>query len=313
MHAPGCACARLTRTRGRHAAEGRASGYVVASRDAKSPDLHFGSDVGDFGDRSERSEGAPAAPGERAAQRPAADRGEDAALRRTREARLADAVADAIARAANGPANVSCAACMLDGPWRNGSIAVVGPPASVGAACAAANRALFGDFGTGRFPPATLWYGRGEPVCVPIAAQGLLQARAGDATVPLPPDFVVPPPPPGRQPLVNTKHRVVEVLDAVPFPAADDHLLVLCTVDARGVLSLDLPGGTRRLAETAWEAAAREAASVCGLHVAVGKDHLGGADGALDCSGAAFRAEAAHDGQSVRFFVLRAVPVGKAP
>ena len=34
VHAPGCSCARLARTRGRHAAEGRASGYVVASRDA---------------------------------------------------------------------------------------------------------------------------------------------------------------------------------------------------------------------------------------------------------------------------------------
>jgi len=309
VHAPGCACGRLARTRGRHAAEGRASGYVIASRDAKSPDLHFGSDV-DFGDLPERSEGAPAAPGERAAQRPASDRGEDAARRRTREARLADAVADAVARAADGPANVSCAACMLDGPWRNGSIAVAGPPESVGAACAAANRALFGDFGAGRFPPAALWHGR--PVCVLIAVDHLLRASAL-GTVPLPPDFAVPPPPAGRQPLVNTKHRVVEVLDAVPFPAVDDHLLVLCTVDACGVLSLDLPGGTRRLAETAWEAAAREAVTAAGLRVAVGKDRFGGADGALDCSGAAFRAEAAHDGQSVRFFVLRAVPVGEAP
>ena len=75
-------------TRGRHAAEGRASGYVVASRDAKAPDLHFGSDERDFGKRPEKSEGAPAGPGERTAQRPAADRGEDAALRRRREALL---------------------------------------------------------------------------------------------------------------------------------------------------------------------------------------------------------------------------------
>ena len=73
VHAPGCSCARLARTRGRHAAEGRASGYVVASRDAKAPDLHFGSDERDFGKRPEKSEGAPAGPGERTAQRPAAD------------------------------------------------------------------------------------------------------------------------------------------------------------------------------------------------------------------------------------------------
>ena len=113
---------------------------------------------------------------------------------------------------------------------------------------------------------------------------------------------------------------MVEVCGVIAFPAADDHLLVLCTVDAYGVLSLDLPGGKRRLAETAWEAAAREAANVAGLRVAVGGDRLGGADGALDCGGAAFRAEAARDGQSVRFFVLRAeeaapddMPVDEAP
>ena len=65
---------------------------------------------------------------------------------------------------------------------------------------------------------------------------------------------------------------------------------------------------------------AREAANVAGLRVAVGGDRLGGADGALDCGGAAFRAEAARDGQSVRFFVLRAeeaapddMPVDEAP
>ena len=98
VHAPGCSCARLARTRGRHAAEGRASGYVVASRDAKAPDLHFGSDERDFGKRPEKSEGAPAGPGERTAQRPAADRGEDAALRRRREALLSDAIADAVKR-----------------------------------------------------------------------------------------------------------------------------------------------------------------------------------------------------------------------
>ena len=177
MHAPGCSCARLARTRGRHAAEGRASGYVVASRDAKAPDLHFGSDERDFGKRPEKSEGAPAGPGERTAQRPAADRGEDAALRRRREALLSDAIADAVKREANGPARVSCAACMLDGAWRNGAIAVAGPPERVGAACAAANRALFGDF-AGRFPPAGMWHGRGAPVCVPISVRGLLQSRA---------------------------------------------------------------------------------------------------------------------------------------
>ena len=349
--------------RGRHAAEGRASGYVVASRDAKAPDLHFGSDERDFGKRPEKSEGAPAGPGERTAQRPAADRGEDAALRRRREALLSDAIADAVKREANGPARVSCAACMLDGAWRNGAIAVAGPPERVGAACAAANRALFGDFGAGRFPPAGMWHGRGAPVCVPISVRGLLQSRAlgcveigalvllasastpstrrarwrGDAgsspldrartaassprndlvknfrvhpthwlistqalgtAVPLPPDYAMPPPPPGCYPLVDAKHHVVEVFDVISFPAADDHLLVLCTVDAYGVLSLDLPGGKRRLAETAWEAAAREAANVAGLRVAVGGDRLGGADGALDCGGAAFRAEAARDGRA---------------
>ena len=59
---------------------------------------------------------------------------------------------------------------------------------------------------------------------------------------------------------------------------------------------------------------------VAGLRVAVGGDRLGGADGALDCGGAAFRAEAARDGQSVRFFVLcaeeaapAAMPVDEAP
>ena len=320
VHAPGCSCARLARTRGRHAAEGRASGYVVASRDAKAPDLHFGSDERDFGKRPEKSEGAPAGPGERTAQRPAADRGEDAALRRRREALLSDAIADAVKREANGPARVSCAACMLDGAWRNGAIAVAGPPERVGAACAAANRALFGDFGAGRFPPAGMWHGRGAPVCVPISVRGLLQSRALGTAVPLPPDYAMPPPPPGCYPLVDAKHHVVEVFDVISFPAADDHLLVLCTVDAYGVLSLDLPGGKRRLAETAWEAAAREAANVAGLRVAVGGDRLGGADGALDCGGAAFRAEAARDGQSVRFFVLRAeeaapddMPVDEAP
>ena len=82
VHAPGCSCARLARTRGRHAAEGRASGYVVASRDAKAPDLHFGSDERDFGKRPEKSEGAPAGPGERTAQRPAAERLEHQLRRR---------------------------------------------------------------------------------------------------------------------------------------------------------------------------------------------------------------------------------------
>merc|ERR1711965_526402 len=116
-----------------------------------------------------------------------------------------------------------------------------------------------------------MWHGRGAPVCVPISVRGLLQSRAlGTAG---------PPPPPGCYPLVDAKHHVVEVFDVISFPAADDHLLVLCTVDAYGVLSLDLPGGKRRLAETAWEAAAREAANVAGLRVAVGGDRLGGADG----------------------------------
>ena len=58
--------------------------------------------------------------------------------------------------------------------------------------------------------------------------------------------------------------RACEVVTGVDGTPLDDHLLVLCTVDAYGVLSLDLPGGKRRLAETAWEAAAREAAAAPG-------------------------------------------------
>ena len=125
-----------------------------------------------------------------------------------------------------------------------------------------------------------MWHGRGAPVCVPISVRGLLQSRALGTAVPLPPDYAMPPPPPGCYPLVDAKHHVVEVFEVISFPAADDHLLVLCIVDAYGVLSLDLPGGKRRLAETAWEAAAREAANVAGLRVAVGGGRLGGADGA---------------------------------
>ena len=111
----------------------------------------------------------------------------------------------------------------------------------------------FGDFGAGRFPPAGMWHGRGAPVCVPISVRGLLQSRALGTAVPLPPDYAMPPPPPGCYPLVDAKHHVVEVFDVISFPAADDHLLVLCTVDAYGVLSLDLPGGKRRLARPVLE------------------------------------------------------------
>ena len=34
---------------------------------------------------------------------------------------LLQPIADAVKREANGPARVSCAACMLDGAWRNGA------------------------------------------------------------------------------------------------------------------------------------------------------------------------------------------------
>ena len=73
----------------------------------------------------------------------------------------------------------------------------------------------------------------------------MISTQALGTAVPLPPDYAMPPPPPGCYPLVDAKHHVVEVFDVISFPAADDHLLVLCTVDAYGVLSLDLPGGKR--------------------------------------------------------------------
>ena len=85
----------------------------------------------------------------------------------------------------------------------------------------------------------------------------------------------------------------------------DEYVLVLAYVDARNVVSLDLPGGKRKLAETAWEAAVREMADECKLAAAPGDDLFSGAGGALDAGGAAFKARSYVDGQSVRFFVLR--------
>ena len=79
---------------------------------------------------------------------------------------------------------------------------------------------------------------------------------------------------------------------------------MIARADETGGLSLDLPGGKRRLGETAWEAACRELAEL-GLAVKLGVDALEGAGGAVAAGAAAFRAERYAEGDSTRFFVLR--------
>ncbi|KAH8092874.1 hypothetical protein JL720_5040 [Aureococcus anophagefferens] len=319
VHAPGCACARLVRARAKHDEAGRASGYLVVSRDARAPDLHFGVDADDFAAEPEASESAPSptpSPPPEGAPRPAARRAGVGRGPRTgaSEAKLREAIASASDAAGT---KVSCAACLLDGDWRNGAVVVAGRQSSVSRVCGA-NGALFPAGGD---PKA--FHGTALPRCVPVNVGGLLRAvMRGEEPIPLPAELALPSPELGEG-VVDVKHHIQEALGIVPFAdllaggdgddaradsmrrlaALDDEcVLVLAYVDARNVVSLDLPGGKRKLAETAWEAAVREMADECKLAAAPGDDR---APAARSTPAARPSRRSYVDGQSVRFFVLR--------
>jgi len=142
-----------------------------------------------------------------------------------------------------------------------------------------------------------------------VSIAALLRAVAVNEPIPLPADLALPESPDGGG-VVDVKHHVQEALAIVPFASEatleDDYVLALAYVDARANVALDLPGGKRKLAETAWEAAAREMADECKLAVDVGADAFRGADARLAIADdLAFEAYQFVDGQSVRFFVLR--------
>ena len=325
MHAPGCECARLKRTRECHRNEGHASGYLVVSRDARAPDLHFGADAEDFLAEPEASESSPS-PTPPLEGAPIAARYEsesDRTARRLREGKLKEAIE--AARDAQG-SRVSCAACLLDGDWRNGAVVLAGTSDQVWAACATANAALQplrncardadGDRaggGAGRGDGASSTYGgvSSVPQCVPVPIRALLKAINENEAIPLPAELELPETSdaPTGEGVVDIKHHVQEALAIVPFEASetidDDHVLVLAYVDSRSNISLDLPGGKRRLAETAWEAAVREMSDECKLDCDHGDDRFRGTLGQLHTDTVDFKANSFVDGQSVRFFVLR--------
>jgi len=108
---------------------------------------------------------------------------------------------------------------------------------------------------------------------------------------------------------VEIKHHIQEALNIVDFKNAEA-ILVRAYVDHHGHASLDLPGGKRHLAETAWEAAVREMDDECALKCHAGADAFEAMQGHLDCEGRRFKVASHVDGQSVRFFLLR--PGGEA-
>lgn len=266
VHAPGCDCQRLRRTREEL---GQDSGYLVTSRDARTPDVHFGTAYG-FGSNPPT----------------------DDASRRNSECRLATAIASS-----EMPSHrVSCAACLLDGHWRNGAVCLVGPKRDLEALCRAANADKDHKHLELRAPgededdelrqdavlPALDVVLNGDDiklsVCAPEEARLTLlrcvvlqlgairrsvSASHDKAEIVLPiltreghTEF--------RPVRIDVKHHILEALEVVSLDDSD-HALCLTYVDNRGVVSLDFPGGKRRLAETAWEAAARETADQCAL------------------------------------------------
>ncbi|KAH8046791.1 hypothetical protein JL720_16288 [Aureococcus anophagefferens] len=218
VHAPGCACARLVRARSTTRRAVR-----LPRRERGAPDLHFGVDADDAAE-PEASESAPSptpSPPPEGAPRPRPRRAEsDGPRTGASEAKLREAIASASDAA-----------------------------------------------GTKAF------HGTALPRCVPVNVGGLLRAVMRGEPIPL-----------GGlgcrrrlgEGVVDVKHHIQEALGIVPFAdllaggdgddaradsmrrlAAfdDEYVLVLAYVDARNVVSLDLPGGKRKLAETAWEAA----------------------------------------------------------
>lgn len=311
VHAPGCECQRLRRSREEL---GEDSGYLVTSRDPRQPDVHFGADYGFCADDAPSDE-----------------------ARRDRESRLSEAIASSDVSAQR----LSCAACLLDGHWRNGAVCLVGDREPLAALCARANRdrdhtrkyLVVDDCGALPPPEVVLnaTNGCGLSVCTPDERSCVLErcvplkivdirravaiSDPGEAVVVLP--FVdLDGCEHRRKVRVDIKHHVLEALEIVPLND-DDETVCLTYVDNRGVVSIDLPGGKRRLAETAWEAAARETADECCLHVRDIGDIFHGTRGRLaarlkgssddgEDQQASFDVEASVDGQSVRFFVLKA-------
>ena len=94
------------------------------------------------------------------------------ARRRARECKLAEE----IAAAGELASKVSCAACLLDGDWRNGAIVLVGGAQAVGAACAAANAALAASGAAASLPR-----------CASVAVAALRSTLTGGERPPLAP------------------------------------------------------------------------------------------------------------------------------
>lgn len=314
VHAPGCACQRLSRAREEL---GDDSGYLVTSRDARTPDVHFGAA---FGFNSAHAD--------------------DDAARREAEKALAEAIQNSEMIAESH--KLSCAACLLDGHWRNGAVCLFGNRDDVVDLCERSNaledkqhkyvkvQNLNEDsvLNSGhpqkeddKSPTVSVSdeddYDFVLVRCVAIRIQQLKDAlgaydEENKADVVLPfknAKGVVE----QRRVIVEVKHHVVEALQIVDIQPEDstavEYALCLTYVDNRGVVSLDLPGGKRRLAETAWEAALRETVDECDLETGNEGHTYFGTDGTLEKKDhPTFAVQSWIDGQSVRFFLMTPAP-----
>uniref|UniRef100_A0A7S3NK91 Nudix hydrolase domain-containing protein n=1 Tax=Aureoumbra lagunensis TaxID=44058 RepID=A0A7S3NK91_9STRA len=307
VHASECECARLKRIREKQSSPA----FVVVSRDAKSPELHF-------------------------------DPIQHARSRREQEQQLAAMIA---AEPVTRGSRLSCAACLLDGDWRNGALALVGPRPAVESACRTAN--LTAPINTRKIQLESGDYAQ-VPRCICLEWSNLAEcANIAVTSIPTAPPSEPSPisnpassprtgTPPLPSPLVkcdlplillaspeeqckNTenpqlspqslrielKHHVLEA--AQIFKQSQNAcVLVLTYVDSRGIVSIDLPGGKRHLAETAWEAAARELHDETGLILdRVHEDAFHGTSANLVTKESIFFCTSQYiDGQSVRFFVM---------